>query len=78
MELTTHEPPRLVVFSRREADARVHSSWELRATVEPNLDGADATIALFYSGSLFGSVLEHIVKDEIESARGRLRQRVEG
>jgi hypothetical protein len=66
------EPGRRVVFERRELDDRQHSPWQLRATVDPDGDHARLAMALHYGGGLFGPVLEHVLRDEIERSRVRL------
>ncbi|MGE0877915.1 MAG: SRPBCC family protein [Acidimicrobiia bacterium] len=72
MVRSTYEPDRLVVFERREADARSHSPWVLRADVAPSPAGALLEMRLHYGGQLWGPVLERLVRDEIDASRGRL------
>ncbi len=67
-----------VVFERREQDGRNHSAWVLRADVAPAADGSILTMRLHYGGSLWGPVLERLLRDEIERSRTRLLDRVAG
>jgi hypothetical protein len=66
------EPPTQVVFERREVDGRSHSAWVLRAEVTPMGNGSRLTMRLHYGGSLWGPVLERMLRDEIERSRPRL------
>ena len=61
-----------VTFERRELDGRRHAAWVLRAAVEPAPEGSRVTMHLHYSGSLWGPVLERMLRDEIERSRPRL------
>lgn len=75
MVRTAHEAPHHVVFERAELDGRTHSAWVLRAEVlegEPNAVGSTLRMTLTYDGSLFGPVLERVLRDEIERSRDRL------
>lgn len=77
MRRTVHEPGRSVRFERRENDGREHSPWVLEAGLEPL--GADATrltMVLSYGGSLWGPVLELVLRDEIVRAKRRLQELV--
>lgn len=77
MVRTRFEPDRHVRFERRELDDRDHSSWVLDALVDP--DGDDASVlemSLHYGGSFGGSVLEKLLRDEIDASRPRLAERV--
>ena len=78
MVRTTHDAPKSVAFERSERDGRQHSSWILRAEVEP-VDDANCllTMHLHYGGSLWGPVLERLLGDEIERSRPRLLQLIE-
>ncbi len=67
-----------VTFERRERDGRNHSPWVLRADVAPDAVGSVLTMRLHYGGSLWGPVLERLLKDEIERSRSRLLERVAG
>lgn len=66
------------VFERRERDGRDHSPWVLRADVAPTDEGSVLTMRLHYGGSLWGPVLERLLRDEIERSRARLLERVAG
>lgn len=74
MVRTTMEPPNLAVFERREVDGRDHSPWRLEAEVRAVDDGQGSSLAmrLSYGGGLFGSVIERILRDEIERSKPRL------
>jgi len=67
-----------VVFERREHDGRNHSAWVLRAEVASTIDGSVLTMRLHYGGSLWGPVLERLLRDEIDRSRARLLDRVAG
>lgn len=72
MARTLHEPGHRVRFERRELDGRSHSPWTLDARVEPRADGSRLVMTLHYGGSLFGPVLERVLREEIERSRPRL------
>lgn len=75
MVRTRHEPPRLVVFERRELDGRSHSDWVLRARVqEASGGGCELTMELHYGGSMWVPLLDRLLADEIERSRTRLLQ----
>jgi hypothetical protein len=81
MTRTQHDPERLVVFERDEADGRRHSPWTLRAELAPSTTVAGGThldMHLSYGGGLWGPVLERVLADEIESGRDRLLALVSG
>jgi uncharacterized protein YndB with AHSA1/START domain len=79
MRRTVAEPHRLVVFERHEDDGRDHSTWVLRATLEPlEDDGTHLTVHLAYGGALWGPVLERVLREEIGRAKKRLQVLVEG
>ena len=65
-----------VVFERREDDGRQHSTWRLTASVAPDGDGARLSMVLFYDGTLFGSVLERLLREEIARSRRQLLELV--
>ena len=77
MVRTAHEPPRRVAFERREVDGKAHAPWVLRADVEPTVDGCRLTMRLHYGGGLWGSVLERMLRDEVERSRPRLTRLLE-
>lgn len=72
----TFEPPRRVVFERAELDGRQHSAWRLSAEVTDVVGriggGCHLRMELHYGGSLFGTVLERLLREEIEQAKQRL------
>lgn len=71
------DEPAHVRFERDETDGRRHSPWVLDATVEAVDDGSRLTMSLHYGGALGGGLVERLLRDEIESSRGRLRALVE-
>lgn len=72
MVRTEWETPSTVRFERVELDGRHHSPWVLSAQVSPHRHGAHLAMHLHYGGSLFASVLEPLLRDEIERSRQRL------
>lgn len=72
MVRTVADEPTVAVFERAERDGRQHSSWVLRADVEPTGSGSRLTMHLHYGGSLWGPVLERLLGDTIERSRPRL------
>jgi Polyketide cyclase / dehydrase and lipid transport len=72
MERTVHRPNEQVVFERRETDGRNHAAWTLHSAVTENGTGCQLVMDLGYEGKLWGSVIEALLKDEIDQARGRL------
>jgi len=72
MVRTRHDVPKVVTFERLETDGRQHSPWRLHAEVAPSGDGASLRMTLHYGGSLFGPVLERVLRDEIERSKPRL------
>jgi hypothetical protein len=72
MVRTVHDPDRRARFERREVDGRSHSAWVLEAEVAPVDGGSRLTMSLHYGGSFGGSVLERMLRDEIERSRPRL------
>lgn len=72
MVRTRHDVPTGVRFERAELDGRDHSPWVLEADVAPHPDGAELEMRLHYGGSLFGPVIERVLRDEIERSRQRL------
>jgi hypothetical protein len=71
-EAPTADAAGSVVFERAELDARNHSAWVLEAEVRPHPDGSELRMRLHYGGSLFGPVLERVLRDEIDRSRARL------
>lgn len=76
MVRTAHDAPSHARFERRELDGRQHSPWVLDAQVRETAEGSALEMALHYGGSFGGSVLERLLRDEIEASRPRLRARV--
>lgn len=78
MVRSAHAPPEGVTFERRELDGRDHSPWVLKAEVEP-IDGERSRLVmhLHYGGSRFESVVERLLRDEIDRSRPRLAALVE-
>lgn len=78
MVRTEHDAPHRATFERREHDGRDHSPWVLTASVTSDApDHSTLTMHLHYGGSLFGSVAERLLRDEIERSRPRLAALVE-
>ncbi|MBI2705642.1 MAG: SRPBCC family protein [Actinobacteria bacterium] len=79
MVRTAHEAPSHCRFEREEQDGRNHSRWVLDATVEPAGTGTSKLIMrLHYGGTFGGSLLERMLRDEIERSRPALLERVAG
>jgi hypothetical protein len=87
MVRTLHESPTRARFERREVDGRSHSTWRLDVLVErakPDMpddrdetaaateDASRLTMHLYYGGSFGGSLLERMLRDEIDHSRPRL------
>lgn len=72
MVRTAHEAPTHVRFERHELDGRSHSAWVLDGIVEGTPAGSRLTMHLHYGGSFGGSLLERMLRDEIEQSRPRL------
>jgi hypothetical protein len=72
MVRTRHDAPKAVTFERLETDGRQHSPWRLHAEVAPSVEGSSLRMTLHYGGSLFGPLLERVLRDEIERSKGRL------
>jgi hypothetical protein len=68
---------RSVTFERSEVDDREHSSWVLRADVQPSATGSVVTMHLAYGGSLWtGGLLQRVLDDEIRRGSERLLELV--
>jgi hypothetical protein len=67
-----HESPTQARFERREVDGRSHSTWRLDVLVAPVGDGSRLTMQLHYGGSFGGSLLERMLRDEIDRSKPRL------
>lgn len=74
------------VFERTELDGRPHSAWVLEVTLDrsgppaakerqPKLTQLE--MQLRYDGSMWGPVLERLLRDEVDKSIPRLRQLVE-
>jgi hypothetical protein len=61
-----------IVFERREVDGQEHSAWVLRARLVPNGNGCTLVMHLHYGGQLWESLVERLLRDEIEQSRVRL------
>lgn len=72
MVRSRHRAPDAVRFERSELDGRDHSPWVLEAEVHEHPEGSELRMHLHYGGGLFGPVLEHVLRDEIEQSRQRL------
>lgn len=70
--------PAGVTFERAELDGRNHSPWVLEADVADHAEGSELRMRLHYGGSLFGPVLERVLRDEVERSRHRLLALVSG
>lgn len=66
-----------VVFERREIDERQHAMWRLTVTLASEnrpAGGTDLVMHLHYDGRLFVSVVEAILRQNIDAGRARLAQ----
>ncbi|MGK2958111.1 MAG: SRPBCC family protein [Acidimicrobiales bacterium] len=72
MVRTRSEAPLSVRFERVELDDRDHPPWVLEGTIEPTEEGSRLIMHLHYGGSLLGSVVERLLRDEIKRSRSRL------
>lgn len=77
MVRTRHDPGRSVTFERSELDGRDHSPWILEVEVGGEGERSRLSMDLHYGGGLFGSVIERVLRDEIDRSRDRLRDLVE-
>jgi carbon monoxide dehydrogenase subunit G len=71
MVRTVDDSPHHVRFERRESDTNAHGTWILDA----RLDGTTATrltVRLQYEGRLWSSVVERVLRDEVERSKERL------
>ena len=70
-----------IVFERREIDARQHAMWRLTVTVAAGnsaAGGAELVMLLHYDGRLFVSVVEAILRQNIDAGRDRLAELLRG
>jgi hypothetical protein len=66
-----------IVFERREVDGRQHAMWRLTVTVAATNSaggGAELVMRLHYDGRLFVSVVEAILRQNIDAGRARLAE----
>ena len=71
MVRTVDDSPTHVRFERRESDTNSHGTWVLDA----RLDGTTTThlkVRLQYEGRLWSSVIERVLRDEVERSKERL------
>lgn len=71
MVRTVDESPNHVRFERKESDTNAHGTWILDA----RLDGTATTrltVRLQYEGRLWSSVVERVLRDEVERSKERL------
>jgi hypothetical protein len=59
-------------FERVEHPPRSHSPWVLDVRVRPDGKGSHLDMSLHYGGRFAGSLLEGLLRDEIEASRPRL------
>lgn len=72
MVRTVYEPPFRARFERDEADGRDHAAWVLDAQIAPTAGGSHLTMELHYDGSLWGPIVEAVLRQQIEAARPNL------
>ena len=66
-----------IVFERRETDERQHAMWRLTvmvAAANSAAGGAELVMHLHYDGRLFVSVVEAILRQNIDAGRVRLAE----
>jgi hypothetical protein len=71
MVRTLHDPPNHMRFERFEIDGRDHAPWILEVRLTPTEGDERTTLAmsLSYGGRLWtGSVLQHVLDDEVTNA----------
>ena len=64
--------PARIVFERRELDGRAHAQWLLSVVVSPTSGGTELTMHLSYDGRFFASVVESILRQQVDEGRERL------
>lgn len=69
---TARHAPTLIRFERAELDGRDHSSWVLEARLAPSGAGSVLTMVLAYSGGLWSSALDGLLRGQVERAAVRL------
>lgn len=75
-----------IVFERSETDGRRHAAWRLEVTVGParNSDAAagsastELAMVLSYDGRFFVSVVESVLRQNVEAGRNRLAELLAG
>ncbi len=67
-----------VRFERWELDGKEHSPWVLDVRIEATDAGSNLTMKLHYGGGLGESLLERLLRDEIEESKPRLIALVSG
>lgn len=78
MVRTVADEGRQARFERAEIDGRSHSAWVLEATVapRPSGEGSDGgstlTMRLAYSGGLWSSALDGLLRSQVDKAATRL------
>lgn len=72
MVRTEVDAPRRGRFERVELDGRQHSPWRLSVEVTDRPGGSHLWMELHYGGSLFGPVVQRLLRDEIERSKQRL------
>jgi hypothetical protein len=74
--------PLHIRFERHETDGRSHGQWVLEANLSSGIMSSGMTspqsgtrlfITLNYEGSLWSSVVERVLADEVERSKSRLR-----
>ena len=75
MVRTVADEGRQARFERAETDGRSHSAWVLEATVAPSGDsdgGSTLTMRLAYSGGLWSSALDGLLRSQVDRAAAKL------
>lgn len=72
MVRTRNEPPHRVRFERREDDGRSHAAWILAVSVGAVPEGSEVVVNLEYAGRLWSSVIERVLREQIEISKSRL------
>lgn len=77
MERVVWDEPRHVRFERREVDGANHGTWVLDARLT-GTETTDLRVELRYGGRLWSSVVERVLRDEVERSKARLSALVSG
>lgn len=72
MVRTSNDPPHGVRFERREDDGRSHAAWTLAVTIGAVAEGSEVVVHLEYAGRLWSSVIERVLREQIEISKTRL------